>query len=40
VILTGGDANELPKTLKNSIFVHQNFVAIGMLHLLELNTNS
>lgn len=40
VILTGGDANKLPKTLKNSIFAHQNFVAIGMLHLLELNTNS
>lgn len=37
VILTGGDANKLPKTLKNSIFAHSNFLAKGMLHLLKLN---
>ena len=37
VILTGGDANKLPKTLKNSIFAHSNFLAEGMLHLLKLN---
>lgn len=40
VILTGGDANKLPKTLKNSIFAHSNFVAEGMLHLLKLNMDS
>ena len=40
VILTGGDANKLPKTLKNSIFAHSNFMAQGMLHLLELNIDS
>jgi type III pantothenate kinase len=40
VILTGGDANKLPKTLKNSIFAHSNFMAEGMLHLLELNIDS
>lgn len=40
VILTGGDANKLPKTLKNSIFAHSNFIAEGMLHLLKLNINS
>jgi len=37
VILTGGDANKLPKTLKNSIFAHSNFLAEGMFHLLKLN---
>ena len=40
VILTGGDANKLPKTLKNSIFAHSNFTAEGMLHLLKLNLDS
>ena len=40
VILTGGDANKLPKTLKNSIFAHSNFLAEGMFHLLKLNINS
>jgi type III pantothenate kinase len=40
VILTGGDANKLPKTLKNSIFAHPNFISEGMLHLLKLNINS
>ena len=40
VILTGGDANKLPKTLKNTIFAHPNFLAVGMLHLLKLNTDS
>ena len=39
VILTGGDANKLPKTLKNSIFAHSNFISEGMLHLLKLNIN-
>ena len=40
VILTGGDANKLPKTLKNTIFAHSNFLAEGMLHLLKLNIDS
>lgn len=40
VILTGGDANKLPKTLKNSIFANSNFLAEGMLHLLKLNIDS
>ena len=40
VILTGGDANKLPKTLKNTIFAHSNFLATGMLHLLKLNIDS
>lgn len=40
VILTGGDANKLPKTLKNSIFANSNFIAEGMFHLLELNIDS
>lgn len=40
VILTGGDANKLPRTLKNSIFAHSNFTSEGMLHLLKLNIDS
>ena len=40
VILTGGDADKLPKTLKNSIFANSNFIADGLLHLLKLNINS
>ena len=40
VILTGGDVNKLPKTLKNSIFAHPKFLAEGMYHLLKLNTDS
>ena len=40
VILTGGDANKLPKTLKNSIFAHSSFLAEGMFHLLKLNIDS
>ena len=40
VILTGGDANKLPKTLKNSIFAHPNILAEGMFHLLKLNIDS
>ena len=40
VILTGGDANKLPKTLKNRIFANSNFLAEGMFHLLKLNINS
>ena len=39
VVLTGGDANKLPKTLKNSIFAHSNFMAEGMFHLLKLNND-
>ena len=40
VILAGGDANKLPKTLKNSIFAHSSFMAEGMFHLLKLNIDS
>ena len=40
VILTGGDANKLPRTLKNSIFANSNFIADGLLHLLKLNIDS
>ena len=40
VILTGGDADKLPKTLKNSIFANSNFIADGLLHLLKLNIDS
>jgi len=40
VILTGGDANKLPKTLKNSIFANSNFIADGLIHLLKLNIDS
>ena len=40
VIITGGDANRLPRNLKNSIFANSNFMAEGMFHLLKLNINS
>ena len=40
VILTGGDAQMLPKPLKNSIFAHSNFLAKGLNFLLASNTNS
>jgi type III pantothenate kinase len=40
VILTGGDAEMLPKPLKNSIFAHSNFLAKGLNFLLASNTNS
>jgi type III pantothenate kinase len=38
VILTGGDAEMLPKPFKNGIFAHSNFLAEGLNHLLVLNT--
>ena len=38
VILTGGDAERLPKPLKNSIFAHSNFIAYGLNYLLKLNS--
>ena len=37
VVLTGGDSIILPKSLKNSIFVDQNFLAQGLNYLLDLN---
>ena len=37
VVLTGGDSIVLPKSLKNSIFVDQNFLAQGLNYLLDLN---
>jgi type III pantothenate kinase len=40
IILTGGDAQRLPKPLKNSIFAHSNFLAKGLNFLLASNTNS
>jgi type III pantothenate kinase len=40
VILTGGDAERLPKPFKNGIFAHSNFLAKGLNHILALNTNS
>tara|TARA_S200000501_G_C20756840_1_gene714279 strand:- start:371 stop:1099 length:729 start_codon:yes stop_codon:yes gene_type:complete len=38
-ILTGGDAERLPKPLKNSIFAHPNFLARGLNYLLASNIN-
>jgi len=38
VILTGGDAERLPKPVKNSIFAHSNFIANGLNYILKLNT--
>jgi type III pantothenate kinase len=40
VILTGGDAERLPKPFKNGIFALSNFLAKGLNHILALNTNS
>lgn len=40
VILTGGDAERLPKPFKNSIFAHSNFLAEGLNHILAINTIS
>lgn len=40
VILTGGDAERLPKPFKNGIFAHSNFLAKGLNHILALNTSS
>lgn len=39
VILTGGDAIFLAKTLKNKIFVNQNLVLIGLNKILEYNVD-
>lgn len=39
VILTGGDAIFLAKTLKNKIFVNQNLVLIGLNKILEHNVD-
>ena len=36
-ILTGGDAERLPKPLKNSIFAHSNFLAKGLNYILASN---
>ncbi len=38
VILTGGDALFLSKTLKNGIFAHQNFLLEGLDHIMVFNT--
>ena len=40
VILTGGDAERLPKPFKNGIFAHSNFLAKGLNHILALSTSS
>ncbi len=40
VILTGGDAERLPKPFKNSIFAHSNFLAEGLNYILAINTIS
>jgi type III pantothenate kinase len=37
IILTGGDCKQLSKRLKNPIFAHLNFLAIGLDYILELN---
>ena len=39
VILTGGDAERLPKPLKNSIFADEIFLARGLNYLLASNTD-
>ncbi|MFD0863687.1 type III pantothenate kinase [Sungkyunkwania multivorans] len=39
VILTGGDAVFLSKTLKNTIFAHSNFLLQGLYSILEFNKN-
>ena len=38
IILTGGDAEMLPKPFKNSIFAHSNFLAKGLNHILVMNS--
>lgn len=38
IILTGGDANFLRDSLKNSIFAHSNFLLEGLNYILEHNT--
>ena len=39
VILTGGDAHYLSKSVKNTIFAQPNFLAEGLNHLLDYNKN-
>lgn len=39
VILTGGDAHYLSKSVKNTIFAQPNFLAEGLNHLLDFNKN-
>ena len=39
VILTGGDALNLSKSVKNTIFAHPNFLAVGLNYLLDYNKN-
>lgn len=39
VILTGGDAHSLSKSIKNTIFAEPNFLAEGLNFLLEYNKN-
>ena len=39
VILSGGDAQKLSKTLKNTIFANENFLAKGLNFILSSNTN-
>lgn len=39
VILTGGDAEILSKSLKNTIFVAKNFLSTGLNSILEYNKN-
>ena len=39
VILTGGDALLLSKSVKNTIFAHPNFLAVGLNYLLDYNKN-
>ncbi len=40
IILTGGDAEMLPKPFKNSIFAQSNFLAKGLNHILLMNSIS
>ena len=40
IILTGGDAEMLPKPFKNSIFAHSNFLAKGLNYILVMNSIS
>jgi type III pantothenate kinase len=37
IILTGGDAKHLSKSIKSSIFVRPNFLIEGLTHILEYN---
>lgn len=39
VILTGGDAQKLPKPFKNTIFANKNFLAKGLNFILSTNIN-